>query len=63
MLSHAEEVVKEVKIGGSLSCSNRALVEFVISRHMGLAKSGVKMLNFRGVNFSELFEEWLNEIS
>lgn len=30
---------------------------------MDLAKSGVKTLNFRRVNFSELFEEWLNEIS
>ena len=63
VLIRAEEVVEDVKIGGSLSCSNHALVELAISRNMGLAKSGVKTLNFRRVNFSDLFKEWLNEIS
>ena len=29
----------EVKIGGSLGCSNHAPVKFVTSRNMGLAKS------------------------
>ena len=45
-----------------MGCSSHALVEFVISRNVGLAKSGVKTLNFRRVNFSELFKEWLSEI-
>lgn len=34
-----EEVTKEVKIGGSLGCSDHVLVKFGISRNMGLAKS------------------------
>jgi len=62
VLSHAEEMVREVKVGGSVGCSSHALVEFVVSRNVGLAKSGVKTLNFRRVNFSELFKEWLSEI-
>lgn len=49
--------MKEVKIGGSLGCSNQA--KFMISRNMGLAKSKVGALNFRRVNsqFKELMDE------
>jgi len=34
----AEEHVKGVKTGSTLGCSDHALVEFGISRNMGLAK-------------------------
>lgn len=33
------QIIREVKTGGSLGCSNHALVKFVISRNMSLAKS------------------------
>ena len=39
MLTAAEEIIKEVKIAGSLDCTDHALVKFVILRNMGLAKS------------------------
>ena len=49
--TNAEEIIKEVKIGGSLGCSEHALVEFVISRNMSLVKSRVRILNFKRMNF------------
>lgn len=38
MLTTAEEIIKDVKIGGSLDYSDYDLVEFVILRRMGLPK-------------------------
>ena len=58
----AEELIKEVKIGGSLGCSDHALVEFMISRNVGLVKNGVRSINFRKSNLW-LFKELLDEIS
>lgn len=51
------EIVKDVKIGGSLGCVDHTLVEFVISKNMDLAKSGERSLNLRRVNFS-LFKKF-----
>ena len=53
-LTNAEEIIKGVNAGGSLGCSNHALIEFVISRDVGLPKSGVRNLNFGRVNFKLL---------
>jgi len=39
-----------------------ALIEFMISRNMGLVKSGVRTLNF-GRAYFRLFEESLDEIT
>ena len=39
VLTGAEESIREVKIGGSLDCTDHALVEFVILKNAGLAKS------------------------
>jgi len=61
LLTNAEEIIKSVKVGGSLGCSDRAMVEFVISRTVGLAKSGVRTLNFGRANF-KLFKELLAQI-
>lgn len=36
MLTIADKIIEEVKIGGSLGCSDHALVEYVISRKMSL---------------------------
>ena len=45
MLTSAKEIIKDIRIRGSLGCSNFALIEFMILRNVGLAKSGVRMLN------------------
>lgn len=47
VLISVEFVVKVVKNGGNLDCSEHDLVEFVISRNMGLANSGISTLHFR----------------
>jgi len=62
LLSNAEDMIKCVKVGGSLGCSGHALAEFIISRNGGLEKSAVRTLNFGRVNF-RLFKELLAEIS
>lgn len=51
VLTNAEEIIKDIKIGCSLGCSEHALVEFVISRNMSLVKSRVRILNFKRMNF------------
>ncbi|KAK4811192.1 hypothetical protein QYF61_019823 [Mycteria americana] len=55
LLTNTEELIREVKIDGSLGCSDHALVEFTILRDMGQAKSILKTLNLRKVNF-QLFK-------
>ena len=61
LLTNAVEITEGVKVGGSLGCSDNALVKFMISRNVGLAKSGVRILNFRRANF-KLFKELLAKI-
>ena len=51
MLTNAEESAREVKTGGSLVCSDQALVEFVIVKNAGLAKSRARTLCFRRADF------------
>lgn len=45
VFTNLEELVKEVKVGGNLRCSDCALVEVVILRNMGLAKNEIRTLN------------------
>jgi len=54
LLTNAEEIIKGVNAGGSLGCRDHALIEFGISRDVGLPKSGVRNLNFGRVNFKLL---------
>lgn len=49
--ANAEELIREVKFGGSLDCSNHALVEFSILRVTGWVKCTVRTLNHRKANF------------
>ncbi|KAK4806963.1 LOW QUALITY PROTEIN: hypothetical protein QYF61_027330 [Mycteria americana] len=56
MVTNASELISDVKIGGSLGCSDHALVEFTVLRDMGQARSIVRTLNFRKANF-QLFKE------
>lgn len=37
VLTSVDELIREVKIRGSLGCSDHALVKFVFSRNMGFA--------------------------
>ena len=56
MLTNEEKRIRDVKIGGSLGCSDHALVEFVILKNAGLAKSRARTLCFRRANFRLLKE-------
>ncbi|PKU41381.1 rna-directed dna polymerase from mobile element jockey- hypothetical protein [Limosa lapponica baueri] len=47
MVTNASELVGDVKIRGSLGCSDHALVEFAVLKDMGQANSKVRTLNFR----------------
>ena len=51
--------VKEVKIRSRLDCSYHVLVKFMISMNMGLAKSGVRILNFRRAKFQLIKYYWM----
>lgn len=62
VLTSAVEVIKEVKIRGSLDYSDHALVEFVISRSMDLPVCGVRVMNIRREKF-QLFMELLDQLS
>ncbi|GAB0186222.1 mitochondrial enolase superfamily member 1 [Grus japonensis] len=59
LVSNASELICDVKIGGSLGCSDHALVEFTVLRDMGQVKSKGRTLNFRKANF-QLFKELVN---
>jgi len=56
MLTNASELIGGIKTGGSLGCSDHALVEFTVLRDMGKARSIVRTLNFIKANF-QLFKE------
>jgi len=51
VLTSAEESIREVKTGGRLGCSDHAVVEFVILKNVGLAKSRARTLCFRRAKF------------
>ena len=61
VFTNVDELIKEVKTGGSLGCSDHALAEFVILRDMSLAKSKVRTLSFRRANL-QLFKELVDQI-
>jgi len=52
ILTNASEFITDMKIGGSLCCSDHALVEFILLREMGKVKIIAKTLNFRKANSS-----------
>jgi len=56
LVTNARELIGDVKIRGSLGCSDHALVEFTVPRDVGQAKSKIRTLNFRKANF-QLFME------
>jgi len=58
-LTNASGFIGDVKPGGSLGCSDHALVEFSLLRDMGKTRSIVRTLNFRKAN-CQLFKELLS---
>lgn len=56
MVTNAGLLFRDVKIGGSLSCSDRTLVEFTVLGDMGQTKTKVGNLNLKKANF-QLFEK------
>ena len=62
VLARVKESIREVKTAGSLNCNDHAVVEFVIWRNAGLAKSRIRALSFRRANFW-LIKELLGGIS
>lgn len=61
VLTSGDELIKAIRIGGSLGCSDQALVESVISRSVSLVRNKVKTLSFARGNFL-LFKELVKEI-
>jgi len=61
MVTKASELISDVKIGGSLGCSDPVLVEFTPLRDTGKVTSIVRTLNFRKANF-QLFKELVSRI-
>jgi len=51
LVTNASELISDAKTGGSLGCSDHALVEFTVLRDMGQAKSKVWTLSFRKAKF------------
>ena len=61
VLMNKEGLVEDMKIGGSLSCSDCEIVEFRILHGGSRAVSRIKTLDFRRANFG-LFKDLLGEI-
>jgi len=61
VLMNKEGLVEDVKVGGSLGCSDHDMVEFRILRRGSRAISKIKTLDFRRANFG-LFKELLGGI-
>ncbi|PKU44938.1 hypothetical protein llap_4751 [Limosa lapponica baueri] len=56
LVTNPSELISDIKIGGSLGCSDHALVEFTVLTDMGQMKSKVRTLNLRKEKF-RLFKE------
>jgi len=59
MVTSASELIRDTKTGGSLGCSDHALVEFTVLSDMGRARNIVRTPNFRKANF-QLFKVLVN---
>ncbi|PKU46995.1 nedd4-binding protein 2-like 2 [Limosa lapponica baueri] len=59
LVTSASELIGDITIGGSVGCSDHALVEFTVLRAMGKDKSKVRTPNFRKTKF-QLFKEFVS---
>ncbi|XP_048787424.1 uncharacterized protein LOC125686903 [Lagopus muta] len=62
ILTNREGLVREVKVRGSLGCSDHEMVEFKILSGRSKAKSRIAILDFRRANF-DLFRDLLGAVS
>ena len=62
VLTNAEESITEVKIGGSLGCSDHGLVELVFWRNAGLAKKQSQDSELQGGKLLSVFEALWSEM-
>jgi len=61
LLTSANELIVDIRIGDCPGCSDHAMVEVMLQRDMGQVKSKIKKLNFRKANF-QLFRELVNKM-
>jgi len=59
LVINADEVIGDIKIGGSLACSDHTLVEFAVLRDKCQVKNKIRTLNFRKAKF-HLFKQLVN---
>ena len=61
LLTHINEPIGDIRIGGCLGCSDHVMVGFTSLKNIGQAKSKIRKLNFRKANF-QLFRELVNKM-
>ncbi|PKU48868.1 rna-directed dna polymerase from mobile element jockey-like [Limosa lapponica baueri] len=59
LVTNTSELISDIKIGGSLGCSDHSLVDFAVLRDMGKMKSEVRTPKFRNAKF-QLFKDLVN---
>jgi len=60
LLTNANELIGDMRIGGCLGCSDHVVVEFMLQREMRHAKCKIRALIFRKAKF-QLFRELVNK--
>lgn len=61
LLTNPYDLIREIRIGGSMGCSDHTLIIFMISRGKDWVKNKVKTFNFKKANF-HLSKEMVNTI-
>lgn len=63
VLTSAEKMIKEIKIGVNLGCSDHALIEIMILKYVGLGKEQSQSPELQESHYlSLLFKELLNRV-
>ncbi|PKU47845.1 rna-directed dna polymerase from mobile element jockey-like [Limosa lapponica baueri] len=60
LVTNASEIIRDVKVEGSLGCSDHALVQFTVLINLKPTRSTVRTLNFKKAKF-QLFKEYINQ--
>jgi len=60
ILTNANKLVGDIRIGKCLDCGGSAMVEFMLWRNTRQAKNKIRMLHFRKANI-QLFRELVKE--
>lgn len=54
LVINTDELIRDIKTGGSLGCRDHSVIKFIVRRNMDQAKSEVRTMNFRKTNFQFL---------